>query len=85
MPDSAHTSLMNTTTRPANPADISFAPHCFVQDGVNVSWIVGGNLAPNYPAQFADEESALKYARKTGRLANVRRVESPRMVRVSWC
>jgi hypothetical protein len=81
--DSGPSLLMNTT-RPANPADISFAPHCFAQDGVTVEWVVGGNLAPNYPSRFSSEAEAMAYARKTGRLNNVSRVESPRMVRVSW-
>lgn len=75
--------LMNSA-RPTNPAKISFAPSCFAQDGVNVEWIVGGNLAPNYPSRFSTEAEAMAYARKTGRTGNVSRVESPRMVRVSW-
>jgi hypothetical protein len=68
--------------RPTNPADISFAPSCFAQDGVSVEWIVGGNLAPNYPSRFSTEADAVAYARKTGRPMS--RVETPRMVRVSW-
>ena len=72
------------TTRPTNPADISFDDRCFAQDGVKVEWVVGGNMAPNYPSTFSTEDAAMAYARKTGRVANVRRVESPRMVRVSW-
>jgi len=72
------------TARPANPANISFDRRCFAQNGTTVTWIVGGNLAPNYPATFANEADAVAYARRTGRSAYVRREESPRMVRISW-
>ncbi len=69
------------TTRPTNPADISFDDRCFAQDGVKVEWVVGGNMAPNYPqvlhvvaVYFSTEDAAMAYARKT----------APRLVRVSW-
>ena len=80
---------MKTTTtqlpgRPSNPRDISFDRSCFAVDGVNVGWVVGGNLAPNKPAKFSTEADALAYAKKTGRVRFMRRVESPREVRVSW-
>ena len=51
------------TTRPTNPADISFDDRCFAQDGVKVEWVVGGNMAPNYPSTFSTEEAAMAYAR----------------------
>lgn len=73
---------MNTTTRPTNPADISFDRRCFVQDGTKVEWVVGGMLAPNYPKRFDTEEAAERYAKKIR--GYVTRDESPRMVRIAW-
>ena len=71
--------------RPANPADISFDPRCFVNDGVVVEWHVGGNVAPNYPKNFGENEAAAReYARRTGREWALQRVERPRRRRISW-
>lgn len=78
---------MSTTQlgpRPSSPALISFDARCFVEDGVSVEWIVGGNKAPHYPAKFASEAAALAFAARTGRQRFLRRAESPRLVRVSW-
>ena len=67
--------------RPA-PSAISFDDRCFVQDGVSVRWTVGQSALHPGPASFTDEASAVAFARKCGRPVN--RIESPRMVRVSW-
>jgi hypothetical protein len=71
-------------SRPANPKDICFDDRCFVKDGEREVWIVGGNLAPNYPQRFDDEEEARKYATKTGRLGSMHAVKEPIMRRISW-
>jgi len=71
--------------RPKDPSRISFDPRCFVRDGVIVEWVVGGNIAPNYPKNFgANEAAAREYARKTGREWALRREERPRERRVAW-
>lgn len=76
---------MNTTLgpRPTNPAEISFAPHCFRQDGEVVEYVVpAGRGAGSYPKRFTVEADASAYAARVGRPME-RRV-NPRMVRVSW-
>ncbi len=68
--------------RPANPAEISFDPSCFVRDGTEVYWTVSRSALHSGPARFETEASAAEYARRVDRPYT--RHESPRMRRVSW-
>jgi hypothetical protein len=74
---------MNATNsnRPSNPAEISFAPHCFEQVGTKTVYRVA-RMAPNYPIEFDDEHEARAYAAKRKRLVAV--CTKPVMRRVSW-
>lgn len=74
---------MTKTNRPTNPADISFAPHCFAQDGTRTEYIVARSAIHSGPANFgANKQAAEDYARKTGRI--VTEVTTAVMRRVSW-
>ncbi len=68
--------------RPKNPAEISFDPRCFVQDGTDVEFTVGRSSLHSGPARFTNEKDAAAYAEKTGRTYT--RHEVPRMRRVAW-
>jgi hypothetical protein len=74
---------MNATneTRPSNPAEISFAPHCFEQVGTKTVYRVA-RMAPNYPIEFDNEQEARDYAAVRQRLVAV--CTKPIMHRVSW-
>lgn len=70
------------SARPSDPRLISFDARCFVQDGVEVHYLVTQSALHSGPARFDDESDAAEYARKTGRVAT--RVESPKMRRIAW-
>ena len=68
--------------RPANPADISFAAHCFAVVGETVYWTVTRSALHDGPARFDDRAHADAYAAKCGRPVQEHR--SPKLARVSW-
>lgn len=72
---------MNTTNRPP-ASEISFAPHCFVQDGTREEYVVSRSALHSGPATFTSRVEADAYAAKTRRAVTVRVV--PVMRRVSW-
>jgi hypothetical protein len=74
--------FMNSTTRPANPADISFAADCFVQDGVRVTFECATPKGAIGGKKFSNESDAQAWERKTGQ--HYTRVEHPVMRRVRW-
>jgi hypothetical protein len=80
---------MNSRTlaaRPSDPSTISFAAHCFVQDGVQVVWMVAPTGNPTCFAGGArecdTEEQAAALARKLNR--SYYRTERAIWKRVSW-
>lgn len=69
------------SNRPS-PEKISFADHCFINDGVIVEFRVLRSWLQSGPAVFRDESQAAAYAKKVNR--TYERIEYPRKVRVSW-
>lgn len=68
--------------RPSNPAEISFAPECFADAGVEVRYVVVRAAGHSGPLVTTDEDEALDYARRTGR--EVIREETPVRRRTRW-
>lgn len=68
--------------RPSNPAEISFAPECFVDAGVEVRFVVVRAAGHSGPLVTANEAEAQDYARRTGR--EVAREETPIRRRIRW-
>lgn len=70
------------TKRPTNPSDISFASHCFVQDGTRTEYSVLRSALHSGPAVFANREKAEAFARRAGRPITETTVRV--MKRIAW-
>ena len=66
---------------PSDPRTISHDARCFEDAGVAVSYVVVMS-APRYPETFSRLEDAEEFARKTGRVVDVRERRIKR--RISW-
>lgn len=75
---------MKNSERPSNPAEISFAAHCFVQIGTCTEYSVAyckGSIG--YPPKFGTDRAAAEaFSRRTGH--PVVATEVPVMKRISW-
>lgn len=70
------------TNRPTNPAEISFAPHCFAQVGTRTEYSVARSALHSGPAVFNDKAQAEAFARRSNR--SVTAYEVPVMKRIAW-
>lgn len=68
--------------RPSNPNEISFAPECFVDAGVEVRYVVVRAAGHSGPLVTTNNDEAQDYARRTGR--EVVREETPVRHRIRW-
>lgn len=68
--------------RQTNTAEISFAPHCFVQVGTRTEYSVRRSALHSGPAVFEDKAAAEAFARRTNSQVNA--YEVPIRKRVSW-
>jgi hypothetical protein len=77
---------METTTaletRPSDPREISFAPHCFVQVGTRTMYSVARSALHSGPAVFDNAAAAEEFASRCGRAVTAYEVAIKR--RVSW-
>ena len=69
--------------RPKDPREISFDPHCFVEVGAQIEYVVAPlRGSTSYPARFTDRRAAEALAKRTGRLIREERV--PIRKRIRW-